>query len=385
MITPSEIQKKAKRNYSKFLAAYIRDEEFFPQKFPVGKEPKEYLKLKNAVTQLLDQSKENLGYGYEVELKTRKTRRYGEQSLPSRISISNATDYLKLLDKQKEFEIFQQLVEITRDRVPQLEPWLEKYPVRAIEFASVWEDLLKVCCYFQTNPQPNLYIRELPIPIPTKFIEQHSKILRQLLDEILPEDMIKISESDFEKRFNLRYDKHLIRFRVLDTSLQNQYDLPATDISIPLSQFSQLDLQPSQFIIVENKITFLRLPQLPNSFGLFGQGKAVNVLQQVKWLQNCPIIYWGDLDFEGLEMLSQVRGIFPQTRSLMMDADTLNRFRNYQGNKLVRKPYTLPNLTTTEQAVLDIILKEQIWLEQEHIDREYAVTKLQAACLHPQD
>lgn len=377
MITPEEIFLKAKRLYPKFLSAYLQDEEFFPCEFPIGKRPKDYLKLRDAILQLIDRSKEKLGYGYDLELTSRNTRDNGTQLLPSRIFIANSKDYLKMLKKQQEFDRFQELVTLTRSRLPQLEPWLEKYPVRAIEYASVWKDLLKVCCYFQNNPQPNLYIRELPIPVHTKFIEQHSKILRQLLDAILPEEAIQTSESDFEKRFNLRYDETSIRFRVLDASLQKQYNLPATDISLPLSQFAQLDFQPSLFIIVENKIPFLTLLQLPNTFGLFGQGKAVNVLHQVKWLQNCSIVYWGDFDFEGFAMLSQVRGIFPQTRSLMMDAEALHKFRDYQGKKSVQNPRTLPNLTTEEKEVLDIISQEQTWLEQEHISHEYAVKQLQ--------
>lgn len=377
MITPSEIVQKAKHRYSKFLSAYIQDEEFFPQKFPVGKTPKDCIERRDALIQLLNGSKEYMECGYEIILTSRKTRKDGEQSFPSQIVITNSTDYLKFLGKEREFIQFKQLVAMTRDRVPQLECWLAKYPLRAIEYASVWENLLKVCCYFQTNPQPNLYIRELPIPIPTKFIEEHSSILRQLLEAILPEETIQTSESKFEKRFNLRYEEHRISFRVLDASLQKQYNLLATDISIPLSQFAQLDFQSSCFIIVENKMPFLTLPHLPNSFGLFGQGKAVNLLYQVKWLKDCPIFYWGDLDFEGLEMLSQVRGIFPQTRSLMMNVETLDNFRDYQGNKSVQNFRKLPNLTNEEQEVLEQIVRQQIWLEQEHINHEYILQQVQ--------
>ena len=87
MINPNEIQQKAERFYPIFLSATIKGEPFFPKEFSVGKLPSNYIILRDAVTQLLEKSKQRLGYGYSVELTTRRTQKGGNQSLQTRIFI----------------------------------------------------------------------------------------------------------------------------------------------------------------------------------------------------------------------------------------------------------------------------------------------------------
>ena len=103
MINPSEIKKKAEKQYATFLASTITGDPFFPCAFPIGAEPKDYMALKKAVTELINASSEVIGYGYSLTLKRRITRDYGEQSLPYKICIETETDYLKLLKKEKAF------------------------------------------------------------------------------------------------------------------------------------------------------------------------------------------------------------------------------------------------------------------------------------------
>ncbi len=50
--------------------------------------------------------------------------------------------------------------------------------------------------------------------------------------------------------------------------------------------------------------------------------------RQVSWLDSCALWYWGDIDIEGLTILSRLRSLFPQTRSLLMDGETLSRWRD---------------------------------------------------------
>ena len=60
----------------------VTGDPFFPYDFPIGALPKDYMALKKAVTELIDGSNEVVGHGYSLTLKRRKTRDYGEQSLP---------------------------------------------------------------------------------------------------------------------------------------------------------------------------------------------------------------------------------------------------------------------------------------------------------------
>jgi hypothetical protein len=56
-------------------------------------------------------------------------------------------------------------------------------------------------------------------------------------------------------------------------------------------------------------------------------------------------------------MLSQVRSIFLQTRSLMMNAETLNKFREYKEEQSVKKPRNLLDLTAEEKEAKDYTIK----------------------------
>ena len=174
MINPTQIQYKCEQQYASFLSSIVTGEKFFPIEFPVGSLPKDYIDLREAVTQLIDKSKQSLGYGYTLELEKRKTKKHGFQSLPKPIIIDSEKDYLKLIKKEKETLNFQKNLALIREKVPELISWLVHNPLKVIEYIERWDDLLKVCQYFQQNPQPNLYIRELPIQVHTKFIEQNT-------------------------------------------------------------------------------------------------------------------------------------------------------------------------------------------------------------------
>ena len=76
-------------------------------------------------------------------------------------------------------------------------------------------------------------------------------------------------------------------------------------------------------------MTFLTLPALPNTFALHGGGFKVSGLAAMPWLKECPLIYWGDLDAQGFQILSQLRAIFPHVAALMMNEATLQTFSDF--------------------------------------------------------
>ncbi|EJW98535.1 hypothetical protein EVA_13353 [gut metagenome] len=94
-------------------------------------------------------------------------------------------------------------------------------------------------------------------------------------------------------------------------------------------------------------------------------------------MQQTPLYYWGDLDAQGFEILSQFRGYFPQTRSLFMDRTTFDRFfENDEGS--VSHVAVALHLTPEEQAGYDLV-KEHNWrLEQEKIPQRYVLERLPA-------
>jgi hypothetical protein len=381
MINSTEIKEKSTKRYPSFLASLVTGENFFPLEFSVGKRPKDFLELRKSVNELIDKSKQSLGYGYSLELEIKKTQQYGEQSLPKRIFVETEQDYLKIINKQKEVTKFKQDLELIRAKVPELEHWVCHNTLKIVEHSDLWNELLKVCKYFQNNPKPNLYIRELPIQVHTKFIEQNKGIISSLLEAILPIDQIVSVENEnehkFEKKFSLKYKEHRIRIRLLDPILKEKYKFPSSDISIPLSEFRHLNLEDHPCFITENLMNFLTLPYLPNSFAIFGGGYAVQNLKSVIWLSNCPIFYWGDLDDHGFRILSQLRSYFPQTTSIMMDTKTFEAFQEFAVSVLANSSDDLPHLTPEEQNLYNYLVINRKRLEQERITQIYSNELLQ--------
>lgn len=254
-------------------------------------------------------------------------------------------------------------------------------PISIVQNSGQWPDLLKVCHYFQQHPAPNLYIRELPIRVHTKFIEQNKPILRSLLDAILPANHLISTDGEkdyvFEKWFSLKYPESLIRLRILDPALKRKYSFPADDMSVTVSEFGQLPFSSVRCFITENIMTFLTLPALENGVAIFGGGYAVNRLKAADWLLSCPIFYWGDIDTDGFKILSQLRASFSHTQSVLMDSKTFEHFQAFAVSIQARKPETLDYLTDEEKSLYTRLTLQHQRLEQERIEQVYVKRCLQ--------
>lgn len=389
MITPADIRKSALKywNNQRFLRAELRGETLFPLPIPfrrmTSRQLLEQFESAKAWLQALRAgSKERLGYGYTVEYQQVNHRQLGQQLLPARIYIESSIDFLRLIDKQREYQCFQQLVKKILDAQPALQSWLEQKPKQVLAFHSKWPKLLEVCRYFQTNPRPDRYLRELDIPgVDSKFIERHKSILRELLDRLLPaqaiqKDITGLGRHGFERRYGLKYDAPLIRFRLLDPD--HASGLPElTDISTPLHDFRKLSIPCERVFITENKINGLSFPAVKNSIVIFGLGYGIQSLQNIEWLREKEIFYWGDIDTHGFAILSQLRSYYPQTRSLLMDRQTLLTFQHLWGEEPADKRCgdEPPNLSDAElqlyRELRDNVPGENIRLEQERIEFGY--------------
>lgn len=380
MITPAEIKKKALGKYRRFLLAALREEELFPLEISgnKGSVKMPLAKLLPALRQLLNHSKSKKGYGYEVELREINTRHAGTMSMPDHIYFSTASDYLQFLGKRQEFARFQRQVEYTRLNAPQLIPFLNAHPWRLIAYLDVWPDLIKVVQYFLANPRPNLYLRELPIAVHTKFIEQNKGIVGELLNAVLPETAFEPAEKQFEKRYGLRYDEALIRFRFFDSETIPELPSSIRDLALPASAFAQLKTAAAALYIVENKQTFLAFPQRSKSLIIWGKGFAVELLKEIPWLADKQIWFWGDLDLQGFQMLHQLRSYFPQTRSLLMDRAAYDAFASYAVRVNHKTNVAeLSTLTPTEKEMFDFLKETKAnRLEQEHISQQFLIDRL---------
>ena len=69
---------------------------------------------------------------------------------------------------------------------------------------------------------------------------------------------------------------------------------------------SRLDLSARTVLIVENLQTLLSLPELPGVVALHGGGYDVRWSAPIPWVAAANLLYWGDLDLDGLAILGVI-------------------------------------------------------------------------------
>jgi hypothetical protein len=377
MITVFEIRDQALKWYGGFLRSIVTGEGFFPRdirfkKIMSSQVLRDFQRIKNGVEELVKNSAAVIGFGYRVESTEVNNRKIGRQKFPTRIYFDNEMDYLKFIRKEKDFKDFVRIKERLSEELPSIGGWIVQHPFKLTENTDKWEDIVKVCRYFLEHPRPNCYIRELDIPVHTKFIEENEAIIKSLLDYLLPPGQVNREADGFSKRFYLKSPGSMVRFRLLDVSLVEGTCWGITDCSVPVSQFERLDIPCRGVIITENLMNFLTLPLLEKAIGLWGKGFQVSLLKGVRWLADKIIIYWGDIDTHGLRILSELRSIFPRVRSVMMDFETLETYRKHTGIETTPNRKPVEHLASEEQRLYDYLLETGMRLEQEKIDQWYA-------------
>lgn len=381
MIRPDEIRRKAENLYrGRFLRNWLEGKQTFPliirSNKEAGDDPSAAIE---SVRALRAGAKETLGYGYTVEWKAVNSRRHGRNLFPVRILFETREDFLRCIGRQREFAAFAAAVEAIRERYPQLLNWVRSNRKLVIEKADEVEGLLLVIEYLREHPRPRLFARELPLPLDTKFIDRNKHILRDWLDLVLPPAAIHAHEEHFDRRYGLRYAEPHMLVRFLDEDLQRACGSPWPECSIPLHTLAEIRVPGCRALIVENKVNLLTLPPLAQTVALGGLGAGISDLRLVKWLHRAAIWYWGDLDTDGLAILSRLRSIFPQTASLMMDIETFRRYRDVLGqHKDVRSIEPPPGLTATELAAFEACRHECLWIEQEKLPQPQVLGLLDA-------
>lgn len=380
MISPEEIKRQALRRWNLVLEGHIQDKKFVPitidriGKVKPGEIRQQFEKIQQEVEILLLQSKNQTGIGYLVEKAGYNFRRSGNHDLPECVIIETLDDFLHITGKEKDWAIFIKNYGAIYERIPALKDWAMVNTTWLVKKGIDWEGILKVCNYFISVPRPGLYLRQLPIEIHTKFIEENASLLQSLLDFLIAEHIRDKQLKRFSERYFLKYDEPLIRIRILDKDLFLEQGI--NDISIPLSSFHSDRFNCKHILITENKMNFLTLPDIPSAIAVWsGGGFNISFLKNIEWLNEKEIFYWGDLDEHGFQILHQLRSYYPSCRSIMMDIQTYTAFQQFA---VSTPPATLGNLallTGQETEMLNLLRKtpDKNRLEQERILQEYAV------------
>lgn len=379
MIGPKQIEAKALRWWPEVLRAYLNKEELFPRDIPridktggrAGLDDFDRIREEQAALIPKD------GQHYTLHWREVDSRSLGRNRFIERISVDSLKQYLRLTGLDLEYGEFLGAVRLIRSSLPALRDWLVEHPLKVLEYSEDWPWLLAVAHYFlNDHERDRYYIREIPLSLPTKFIEERRKIIASLLDAVLPPGAIDAAYRGvrgFERRYGLKHQQPLVRMRVLDPAIAEDYFSGVDDMSLPLDRFAVLDLPLSRVIVLENKtnysnlMNFLTLPDLAGTAGIFGSGFHAGSLGGVAWLHGVELLYWGDLDAHGLQIVNQLRSYFPHLRTFLMDRATLELLPEYHTKATPSNAMELPHLHPEELALYDYLNDGKIRLEQERV------------------
>lgn len=372
MITPADIKKQCLRWWKEVLISAMEEVDYFPKEIDRIKRitGKDILsRLSEHKQAILEIQKQASLWEYEVDMAEQTFEKIGVQLVPVKITVPSLDAYLRITSYKRDFGLFRKNWNLICRELPVLANWCKANPFKLIEHDS-WKETLKVCDYFLSNPKPDLYLRELPIDIHTKYIEENKAVIQSLLDFLIPESINK-EERDFEKRYHLRFAEPLIRMRFLDTSYSLEKGID--DLSVPLSIFRAMGCNCRKILLAENKMNFLTLPPLLHTIALWsGGGFNVKSLKSVEWMKEKQICYWGDLDAQGFQILNQFRSYFPHTVALMMDWSAWNAFQLLAKKGTPTTLQSLPYLTAEEYELYVFLQMNNLRLEQEKIPQIFS-------------
>lgn len=369
MIKTTDIRKKAEAHYRQWLTAIAEGRPAYePLTIKRTGDQKKADERWETLSEIVNQRKEKIGYGYRIDLEAPAPNSKNKQSRLRAVVFDTASDLLQFIEKTAEFDQFKRDCALISD-VPELAPWCVAHVREVLQYAAAWPQLLAVVRFFQENPTPALPVRLLPIEgVDTKFIEQYNGVLCQLLDLILPQAAIDTNHKTLAKRYGLPEQAPLIECAWNDPTLVAQYS-GFNRLAFPVDQLVQIPLAASRILVVENRNSMLQVLHHPFADGMviFGGGYGVSLLKDCQWLQQKVLYYWGDLDTHGLAILSRFRNFFPNTQAVMMDEATFDVHSNAW---VVGKPYhgAVPeNLSITECQLFERLNSKLLRLEQERV------------------
>lgn len=143
---------------------------------------------------------------------------------------------------------------------------------------------------------------------------------------------------------------------------------------------------PRVVIISENKDTAIHFPPIPGGVSVEGVGRGGGTASAFVWIREADcVIYWGDMDTDGLEILNEFRAAGIPARSVLMDVPSYEQWARYgtnlnpKGQALSwRPPAAVPHLSEAEKD-LYLLLCDPAFLgvrrvEQERIPLSVAAT-----------
>jgi hypothetical protein len=317
-------------------------------------------------------------------------RRIGVQTLPRRISFGTPASVADVIGESSSW----QRAVLRRQRLVGRWPGLAEVGLGAhFDVLADWVDadiakLTALLEWFEVNPQSGLYLRQLPVHgIDTKWIDLHRRgVVSDLVRRMRGYGGASADEPahDLAPKFyelcGLRRPPTRMRLLLLCPQLRRAAG-GLRDIEAPIEQLRELVIAPKRALVVENLETAYALPDFPATVAFTKLGSAVSLVRQMPWMANVEVVYWGDIDTHGFNILSLARKMLGNVNSVLMDEATLKAHRDRCVPEANQMRSADRSMLTAEELAVYTGLLEGKWgmslrLEQERIEWLYVLTRL---------
>lgn len=241
---------------------------------------------------------------------------------------------------------------------------------------TTFELLLRSATWLRAHDTTGLTARQVPIEgTHAKWLQSHQAVLLALSGKV---DLGLVSRPT----------------RIGFTYLDPEHRAPGRrrHDSYTLGDTALPAYPPSVAVISENKDTAVMFNPLAGGISVEGGGDAAaRQLPAVAWLTKVPLVlYWGDIDADGFEIVNALRAAGLAVHSMLMDIDTYERYEAFgswtdqAGRQLGPSPAkALPWLTDNERELYRSIT-DPAWtrvrrIEQERISLDTASVAVQVA------
>lgn len=330
----------------------------------------------------------------------------GSNQLPAAVVFASAEDEIAFAGRAKDAARFMELAEGLSGLDEAFRSWALRRPLKLLELGAGALAAARVALWLRDNPGPGIYVRQLNLSgVHTKFIEGNRKVIDELLGtlsaeataydapeaadgqvadvaaesgSLLGQPAPRTAAARFAARHGFLHPPELVRFRSLDGAVPLLGS--ARDVTVTADAFSTLGLPVTRVVITENLVNFLALPERPGTLAIYGGGYGFSSLREASWLRDCEILYWGDLDTHGFQILDQLRAVHPDVVSVLMDEATLLAHRDAWGSEPAQSTAGLGRLTGDEAALYEKLRNDaygpSVRLEQELIRWDWALEQL---------
>lgn len=250
--------------------------------------------------------------------------------------------------------------------------------------------LTNTAAWLRDNPTSGMLLRQLPIEgIDTKWLARHAHLVLAMLgtddtdqDEDIADGARRLR---LYRRLGLRIPPDLVQVAVLDPQLRTDFG-GMRHFAASIDDLNAWPRRPRTVVILENKETGYALTDdLTDVVILHGEGFSVLHYARITWVPKArKVIYWGDIDTAGLQFVNDLRGYGIAVSTVLMDLETLGRFRHLSVDGARPQRVQVPLLTAAEHRLYQHLVEHAasegvgLLLEQERIPWQHAYPILKA-------